>query len=121
MEELNKYLTLYKDRTNATNQECANLLDLSLDQIVNIENNKQNVLDDNEYKRVLAILQSKTKSTGKRIVKVLELIFRFVAMIMPLVALLLCINGYDNNRILIILLSIGVISSSVIMLPRNEK
>lgn len=120
MEELNKNLRLYKDKTKATNEECASLLNITTEQVIAIENNTAQ-FDEAEYKRILAILQSKTKTMGKRIVKILELIFRFVATVMPLVALLLCINGYSNNRVLIILLAIGVIASSITMLPRNEK
>lgn len=120
MEELNKYLSLYKDKTKATNEECATLLNITAEQVAQIENNTIK-MEESEQKRILGILQSKTKSVGKKIVKILELFFRFVAMIMPLVALLLCINGYDNNRVLIILLGIGMVASSIIMLPRNEK
>ncbi len=120
MEELSKNLRLYKDKTKASNEECATLLNITTEQVVEIENNTIK-LDETEHKRILGILQSKTKSLGKKIVKILELVFRFVAMIMPLVALLLCINGYSNNRILILLLSIGVVASSMNMLPRNDK
>lgn len=120
MEELNKYLSLYKDKTKATNEECAKLLNITPEQVVQIENNTIK-LEETEHKRLLGILQSKTKSLGKKIVKILELVFRFVAMIMPLVVLLLCINVNVNNRTLIILLAIGLVASSIIMLPRNEK
>lgn len=120
MEEINKYLNLYKEKTKATNEECATLLNITVEQVKEIENNTIK-LEETEHKRILGILQSKTKSLGKKIVKILELIFRFVAMIMPLVTLLLCINGSASNRVLITLLSIGFISSSIIMLPRNEK
>lgn len=118
MEDIRKQLVLYKEKTKASNVECASLLNLSVEQIDCIERNEI-VLDDAEQKRVLAILQTKTKSLSKRIVKILDLFLRFVSMIMSVVTLLLCINGYNNLETLITLLSIGFVSTSIIMLPRN--
>lgn len=120
MEEIKKNLVIYKDKTKATNEDCAKLLGLTVEQVVAIESSTID-LDLAEQKRVLSVLQSKNRSTGKKIVKILDLFFRFVAMIMPLVTLLLCINGYSNNKILITLISIGAIATSMTILPRNEK
>lgn len=120
MEDIKKNLKIYKDKNKVTDEECATLLGLNVEQIKNIENSSCE-LNETEQKRVLEILLSKNKSTGKKIVKILELFFRFVAMIMPLVTLLLCINGYSNLKVLIALVSIGAVATSMIMLPRNEK
>lgn len=120
MEELSKSLFNYKSKTKANNEDCAKLLGLTIEQINDIEKCSL-ILDEQEQNRLISILQSKTKSHGKKIIKILELIFKFIAMIMPLVVLLLCINGYDNNKILIIILAIGAITTSILSLPRNEK
>ena len=120
MEEIKKNLIIYKNKNKATDEDCAKLLGVSIKQVVAIEKSTLE-LEETEQKRILAILQSKNKSTGKKIVKVLDLFFRFVSMIMPLVTLLLCINGYSNNKVLITLVSIGAIATSMIILPRNEK
>ena len=120
MEEIKKNLLLYKEKNKATDDDCAKLLGLTVKQIIAIEKSTAD-FDEAEQKRVLAILQSKNKSTGKKIVKILDLLFRFISMIMPLVTLLLCINGYSNNKVMIALMSIGAVATSMIILPRNEK
>ena len=120
MEEIKKYLIIYKEKTKASNSDCGAILNLTIEQIEQIEAGNLE-LEESEKNRILAILQSKTRTTGKKVVKILDLFFRFVSTVMALVTLLLCINGYDNLKALITVLAISVVSSSMIMLPRNEK
>ncbi len=120
MDELNKSLLTYKEKNKATDEDCANLLGISIDEVKQIEDKTYKSSDVNN-KRLSNILQLNTKTIGKRIVKILDLIFRFLAMIMPLVAMLLCINGYSDTKTLVTLLSIGAVATSIMMLPRNEK
>jgi len=120
MEELKDLLLVYKEKNNANNYDCAKLLKLSVEQIDQIEAGTLS-LDETQLKKYLEILQYKLKPKSKKVLKILELFFRFIAMIMPLVCLLLCISNYTNYKILIVLLSIGVIATSTIMLPRNDK
>ena len=74
-------------------------------------------MKDNENKEE----KQKSKFNSRKLVKLLDLIFRLVAMMMALSVLLLCINGNVETNTLIVLLSIGVVCSSLTILPRIEK
>jgi hypothetical protein len=67
------------------------------------------------------LIEKGRDSKGRKIVKSMDLIFRFVAMVMALVTLLLCINENVDTKILAILLSIGLVCSSITMLPQIDK
>ena len=120
MDSIIKEIKEYREENSLTIEECAKKLQLSTEQLENIEN-EQLELDDQEVQRIRKIIENKSKSTGRRIRKILDLLFRFGATIMALVVLLLCINGYAETNTLIALLSIGVVCSSLTILPKIEK
>ena len=64
---------------------------------------------------------AKDGKNKKLAIKMLDLIFRFVAMVMALVTLLLCINENIDTKVLVVLLSIGLVCSSMTILPKIEK
>jgi hypothetical protein len=51
----------------------------------------------------------------------MDLIFRFVAMVMALVTLLLCINENIDTKVLVVLISIGLVCNSMTILPKIDK
>ena len=120
MKNLIKEIKAYKENNSLQNEECAKLFQISPQDLVEIESGNVK-LDESEIKRLHCLMQEKAKNTGRRVRKILDLFFRFGASIMALVVLLLCINGYAETNTLIALLSIGVVCSSLTILPKIEK
>lgn len=120
MQELIKEIKEYKERNGLTDEKCAEILEISVEKLNDIKENKVN-LEKSEVDKIFNIIQKKSKSKSSRVIKILDLIFRFIATIMPIVVLLLCINNYDNMKHLIVLLSIGVACTSMTILPKIEK
>ena len=119
MEDLGKELISYREGNSYSIEECAQQLNITPDMLLQIEEGKASLSSD-EIARIKEIIKPKSR-TGRRIVKILDLMFRFCATIMALVVLLLCINGYSETNTLIALLSIGVMCSSFTMLPKIDK
>lgn len=120
MKKLKKKIKKYKDSNKYDNAQCAKNLGLDVDIVEKIFTDEIE-LDQEEIDRIGSIVDKSTLSIGKRIVKSLDLIFRLVAMIMALVTLLLLINENIDTRTLIVLLSIGLVCSSMTILPKIEK
>lgn len=118
MEELQKEFIAYREKNNLTIEDCAKKLNLTEKTAKAIEDGTAH-LNSDEITRLLELI--KPKRGGKRLVKILDLIFRFSATVMGLVVLLLCINGYSNTTTLIALLSIGLACSAFTMLPKIDK
>ena len=78
-------------------------------------------LSSEEIDRINIAIDQKKDSKNKRIIKFLDLIFRFVAMVMSLVTLMLCINENIDVKALVVLLSIGLVCSSMTLLPKIDK
>ncbi len=122
MKEFKKKILEFQKNNNLSNEECSKMLGISLDLINKINNDEQiSELSREEKKRILTIIENKKSNSGKKIVKILDLLFRFVAMVMALVTLLLCINENVETKTLVVLLSIGLVCSSMTILPKIEK
>lgn len=122
MKEFKKKILEFQKNNNLSNEECSKMLGVSLDLINKINNDEQiSELSREEKKRILTIIENKKSNNGKKIVKILDLLFRFVAMVMALVTLLLCINENVETKTLVVLLSIGLVCSSMTILPKIEK
>ncbi len=122
MKEFKKKILEFQKNNNLSNEECSKMLGVSLDLMNKINNDDQiNELSREEKKRILTIIENKKSNSGKKIVKILDLLFRFVAMVMALVTLLLCINENVETKTLVVLLSIGLVCSSMTILPKIEK
>lgn len=121
MEKLYKDILEYKTKNNLTDEACAEYLGISLDELQKIINGEDVELNKKEESRIAKIIEKTKLSTGKRIVKIMDLIFRFVAMVMSLVTLLLSINENVDTKVLVILLSIGLVCSTMTILPKIEK
>ena len=121
--ELSKKVLKYKNDNNLTDEQCAKKLKLSLTMLQKIENNDETLkISNDEAERILSLVEPKTsKSKGKKFIKILDLIFRFVAMVMALTTLLLCINENVSTKTLVVLLSIGFVCSTMTILPKIEK
>ncbi|MBE5738490.1 MAG: hypothetical protein E7354_02040 [Clostridiales bacterium] len=104
----------YKEKNKLTNEECANKLGITLEQMLEIIEGKTS-LDEKQQSEVLS------KVDKLRATKILDLFFKFGATIMALVALLLSINDNIKPNTLIILLSIGLLFSSIQHLPKIDK
>lgn len=119
MEELSKELKEFRQKNELSVKDCAEKLHLTEKEISSIEDGSISLTGD-EITRIRSKIIPKARGE-KRVVRILDLIFRFGSTIMALTVLLLCINGYSETQTLIALLSIGVGCSAFTMLPKIEK
>lgn len=119
MKELKVAIKEFIEKNNLSLSEASAKLGINEEKLKIIDT-EEFVLDEDEIKRVSEIIEQKP-SLGKKIAKILDLLFRMGACIMALVALLLCINGIGDYKVLIVLLSIGLVCSSIISLPKINK
>lgn len=117
MEFVNK-IRNYQIEYKLTDEECAKKLGVDIEIIKNLDSNASKISKE-EQTRILNLIASKQKN--KKIINILDLVFRFVAMVMALTALLLSIKETVDTRSLIVLLSIGLVCSSMTILPKIEK
>ena len=120
MKSLKKKIIKFRDSNKYNNEKCSNLFDIELTKLNKFLADEIE-FEQEECDRINEIIDKSTLSVGKRIVKYLDLIFRLVAMVMALVTLLLLINENVETRTLIVLLSIGLVCSSMTILPKIEK
>lgn len=120
MEELRKLISEYKLKNSIDSKTLAKLLSISMKKLNDIEDGKVE-LEQQEIDALKEILMQKSKDAGRKTVKILDLIFRLVATIMPLVVIILSIYNFSNSKILISLLAIGVACLSMTTLPKIEK
>ena len=111
----------YKEKNNLTTEKCAEDLKLTLEQMQMIESNESIEIAKEIEAHIEKVLEKANITSSRRVVRGMDLIFRFVAMVMALVTLLLCINENVDTKVLIILLSIGLVCSSMTILPKIEK
>ena len=119
MNKFEEIIKEYRTKNSLSIKDCAEKLEISEELLKQIESGESN-LSDAEQKNILSKIEQKPK-TSKRIIGLLDFIFRFCSTVMALVVLLLCINGYGDTNTLIALLSIGVVCSSLTILPKIEK
>lgn len=111
-------ITAFKLENKLTNEECAKRLGMTIEDFENLKEAEKK-LSEEEKNRILEVIKSRQKNKRYRIF--LDLFFRFVAMVMSLTVLLLSINEKIDTRTLIVLLSIGLVCSSLTILPKIEK
>jgi len=109
----------FKEVNKLTDAQCAKKLEITEDELNRLEQGEQ--VTKEEENKILDIIERSKGSSGKKATKILDLIFRFVAMVMALVTLLLCINENVDTKVLVVLLSIGLVCSSMTILPKIEK
>ena len=119
MAEIAEKILKYKDEKGYDSGKCAKKLGLDIEVINKIGNAEEVEFTSEEITRINDTINGKAKS--KKIIKSLDLIFRLAAMIMALVTLMLCINENVDSKVLIVLLSIGLVCSSMTILPKIEK
>lgn len=116
LEKLNKYKTTNK----CSNEEIAEKLGREVEYIDNIFEGKTK-LTKCEEKNILEKLEINFKFTSKKVLGLMDLLFRLCSMVMSLTTLLLCINTDITAKTLVTLLSIGAVCSSLTMLPKIER
>lgn len=120
MKRLARKIKTFQERNNLTDDECAKQLKITTDELKDIYSG--NNLDAEKTSEIITIIKAKSEVKNKKLaIKMLDLIFRFVAMVMALVTLILCINENVDTKVLIVLLSIGLVCSSMTILPKIEK
>lgn len=118
MENINQEIINYRKKNNLSIKDCSKKLEISEDELILIEENKKDLTEE-ESKRILSIISdAKPKLSIRRL---LDLIFRLGSAVMALVVMLLCINGFEDTNILVALLSVGVVCSSITILPKIDK
>ena len=118
MNKMTENILEYMSKNNLTIDECAAKLGLTEEQVKLLEEKQNLNLTKDDESRINKIIG---KSTGKRIIRIMDLIFRFVAMVMALVTLLLCINENIDTKVLVVLISIGLVCNSMTILPKIDK
>ena len=122
MNKLSEKIKTYMAKNNFSSLKCAKNLGISDATLEKILNNSQDLeLTSEEIDRINIAIDQKKDSKNKRIIKFLDLIFRFVAIVMALVTLMLCINENIDVKALVVLLSIGLVCSSMTLLPKIDK
>ena len=114
-----KYFSDLTEEEKNKIKENLGISDATLEKILN--NSQDLELTPEEIDRINIAIDQKKDSKNKRIIKFLDLIFRFVAMVMALVTLMLCINENIDVKALVVLLSIGLVCSSMTLLPKIDK
>jgi len=110
----------YRESNKLSREEVAKKLNMSCEDFEALENGAKEISKE-EQDSILDTLGLKFRFTSKRVIRIMDLIFRCVPMIMALVTMLLCINENIRPQTLIVLLSIGFVCSSLTMLPKIEK
>ena len=118
MNKMTENILEYMSKNNVTIDECAAKLGLTEEQVKLLEEKQNLNLTKDDESRINKIIG---KSTGKRVIRIMDLIFRFVAMVMALVTLLLCINENIDTKVLVVLISIGLVCNSMTILPKIDK
>ena len=119
MEDLIKNLNSYKDKEGMSVGELAKKISITEDKLNKILEGNEN-LEESEITRINEIIKV-NKNINRKIVKILDLVFRLCAFIMPLVVIILSIYHFNNLKIMITLLSVGVACLAMTTLPKIEK
>ncbi len=116
MKDFIKTVLEYKEKNKLSSEECAEKLGITLEQMKEIEEGKTTIAEKQQEEII-----NKIDSNWKSVTKVLDLIFKFGATIMAIVTLLLSVNDNIKPNTLIILLSLGLLFSSIQHLPKIDK
>jgi len=119
MKSIEELIKEYIKNNNLSIKESAEKLGIAEADLENLDN-KQLQLTDEQKQSIMEIIEPKP-STGKKVRNIIDLVFRFGACVMALVVLLLCINGTGDYKVLTVLLSIGLVCSSITGLPKSDK
>lgn len=120
---MNKFgdaLKEHRKNNNISDEQAIEILEIDKQTLDDIENGNKK-LSKSEIKVISEKIGMKYMSTGKRIIKSLDLIFRLGAFIMAIVTLLLCISQNINDKTLIVLLAVSMLCNSMIVLPKIDK
>lgn len=117
---LAKKIKRFQESNSLSDEDCAKELNITVDELKSICSGTKP--DADKASDIKQIIKSKSEGKNKKLaIKMLDLMFRFAAMVMALVTLLLCINENIDTKVLVVLLSIGLVCSSMTILPKIEK
>ena len=120
MKNFGEFLKNYRETNKFKIDDYAKTLEMSTDEYAKIENGEVQV-SKYEEKDICVKLGIKKSFNGKRLIKILDLIFRLGSTVMAIATLLLCINGIGTQETLIAMLSVGLILTTFTLLPKVEK
>ncbi len=120
MKNFGEYIKNYRITNKIEKEEYASKLELSIADYEKIENN-ETIISKDEQKIICEKLDIKKKFNSKRLIKILDLIFRLGANVMAVATLLLCINGIGTQETMIAMLSVGLILTTFTILPKVDK
>lgn len=120
MKDLDKLLQEYMLTNGISIQELSIRLGMEVTKLNEVLSGEYTPTKE-ERNTIEALVSTEKFSTGKRIIKILDLLFRLTAFIMGLVTLLLCIDGNVEENVLVALLAVGMVCNSMILLPKIDK
>lgn len=120
MKNFGEFLKKNREQNNVSSSEYAKKLDMQISDYERIESG-ETILNKYEQKDLCEKLGIKKKFNSKKLVKILDLVFRLGAAVMAIATLLLCINGIGSQEALIAMLSVGLILTTFTILPKVEK
>jgi transcriptional regulator with XRE-family HTH domain len=110
----------FREENKITEDKIVEILEIDKSTLNKIESGEFEP-SKQEIKVYTEKLGMKYMSTGKRIIKSLDLIFRLGSFVMAIVTLLLCISQNISDKTLIVLLAISMMCNAMIMLPKIDK
>lgn len=110
----------FRTENNISEENACEVLSIDVDTLKKIESGEIE-LKSSEIKSFSDKLGMRYMTTGKRVIKSLDLIFRLGSFIMAIVTLLLCISQNISEKTLIVLLAISMMCNSMILLPKIDK
>lgn len=120
MSKFGNALKIFRMENNISDKKACEILDIDSESLNKIENGEI-IIGKQEIKEITEKLGMKYMSTGKKIIKSLDLIFRLSSFVLAIVTLLLCISQNISNKTLIVLLAISMMCNSMILLPKIDK
>lgn len=120
MSKFGNALKAFRAENNIIDKKAAEILEIDVETLEKIENGEI-ILSKGEIKEYTDKLGMKYMSTGRRIIKSLDLIFRLGSFVMAMVTLLLCISQNISDKTLIVLLAISMMCNGLLALPKIDK
>ena len=120
MSKFGSALKEFRAEKSISEKQATDILGIDKETLNKIECGEIN-LTKSEIKQITDKLGMKYMSTGRRIIKSLDLIFRLGAFVMAMVTLLLCISQNISDKTLIVLLAISMMCNGLLALPKIDK
>lgn len=120
MSKFGASLKNFRKENNISDEKAIEILNIDKETLTGVESGDIS-LSKQEIRTFCDKLGMKYMSTGKKIIKGLDLIFRLGSFVMAIVTLLLCISQNIEDKTLIVLLAISMMCNAMILLPKIDK